>query len=60
MEFEEIEPEEEDHVKKNPSVKSYFAAVPLNEKDKKSKNNQRVSKVHPYFRERGLSTTQQF
>ncbi len=46
LEFEEVEPEEEDSVKKNPSVKDYFV---LSEPKKSA-----LKRLHPYFSERGL------
>ncbi len=52
--FEEVEPEDEEHVKKNPSVKNYFIKAP-SKFTAKAKNRR-----HPYFTERGLSTTDFF
>ena len=55
VEFEEEEPAEEESVKKNPSVKSFFVTIP-SEKDKKFGHN----RAHPYFKQRSLSSTQIF
>jgi ribonuclease H2 subunit A len=55
VEFEEVEPEEDESV--NPSVKAYFTMAP-SAKDKRTKNV--ASKTHPYFRDRGLTSTSCF
>ena len=55
--FEEVEPEEEDAIKKNPSVKEFFVKVP----SKKEAGSGRAGrKTHPYFKERCLKTVSQF
>ena len=55
VEFEEVEPEEEENVKKNPSVKDFFVQLPT----KKGKSSKGIRK-HPYFNERGLHSTTSF
>ena len=55
VEFEEVEPEEEDEVKKNPSVKDYFAKMPSSKKQ--TLDSGRKKGKHPYFKERCLNNT---
>jgi len=53
MEFEEVEPEEEEN--KNPSVSQFFVTVAKNKGGAKS-----VGRMHPYFREKCLSRLEHF
>jgi len=53
MEFEEVEPAEDESVKNNPSVSQYFVT---STKQTKGKNFRK----HPYFRERGLAQLTSF
>ncbi len=46
VEFEEVEPEEEESVKKNPSVKDYFFSA--------KKETKKAARTHPYFLQKGL------
>ncbi len=45
--FEEVEPEDEESVKRNPSVKEFFVV---------SQPKKKSSRTHPYFTERGLKS----
>ncbi len=56
LEFEEIEPEEEESVKRNPSVKDYFVLA----EPKKKALSQKRRRLHPYFSERGLKLSARF
>jgi ribonuclease H2 subunit A len=49
MLFEEVEPAEDETVKKNPSVKDFFIQAP------KKETARGKARCHPYFAERGLS-----
>ncbi len=60
MEFEEVEPEEEENVKSNPSVKDYFSMAPTAKEKRASKAAAIANKSHPYFRDRGLTGTVRF
>ena len=55
MTFEDPEPEEDETASKNPSLKNFFVQLP-SAKDKKMRSNS----AHPYFKERGLTSTVSF
>jgi hypothetical protein len=53
VQFEEVEAaEDEEALKKNPSVKDYFVKIPTSREKLRNANPS-----HPYFRDRGLSST---
>lgn len=54
VEFEEVDPEEDEGTKKNPSVKSFFVQMPTG---KEKRATRRFGGVHPYFKDRGLKPT---
>jgi len=56
IEFEEVEPAEDESIKNNPSVSQYFSAVTMAKPGNKGKS----SRKHPYFRERGLTQLESF
>ena len=54
-----MEPEEDESVKNNPSVKNYFSMAP-SAKEKRAKTMGTECKAHPYFRDRGLRNVSHF
>jgi len=57
--FEEVEAQEDESIKNNPSVKSYFNMAP-SAKEKRAKTDAAGCKAHPYFRDRGLRNVSNF
>ena len=57
--FPKVEPQEDESVKNNPSVKSYFMMAP-SAKEKRVRAGASECRDHPYFRDRGLSDVSQF
>ena len=54
-----VEPQEDESIKNNPSVKNYFMMAP-SAKEKRARTDVAAGKPHPYFRERGLRNISHF
>ena len=59
--FSQVEPQEDESVKNNPSVKSYFMMAPsAKEKRARASASSSECRDHPYFKDRGLRDVSEF